>query len=413
MTNLQKITAIVFYILISFTCGATPKYSVSNGAIEKSQKGIILNADHREQYSWLRVDSESIDLQCGRAKNITAEIRNTGSCKVEVLLWAVGANGWNSSAGKVAIASGESATAVCDLRAQFTDGTYKLDPNNISHVEIMIVKPKEGAEITVGKLQCEGDEPEFVANKDRVYIPEISEGNPAAGRRVRYSIADKGDLYGVLSLPEDWQKGKSYPMIVEFPGNIFYTPSCYSTGLPDQCTIGYGISKGKGAILLSLPFVDYSTNTVETNGWGDPDDTVDYTIKMVEEICERYGADRDRIMLTGFSRGAIACGFIGLRTPEIASLWSAIHCCQHYDGDGWKGAKYEDAELRLQNGLDIPQFHTDNEKVNLKTMLSEAGVDATYVRSKLGAHACDMFLDDRASTEELRRWFWSVVGGNG
>ncbi len=410
MTKLQKIKVLVFYILIGFTSQAAPKFSVNNGIIIESQLGIVLKADHDEQYSWFSLDPKSINLQCGRARNITAEIMNTGSCEVEVLLWAVGANGWNSSAGKVTIASGESATAVCDLRAQFTDGTPKLDPNNISHIEIMIIKPKDGAEITVRKLQCEGDEPEFVVNKDRVFIPELSEEKPVAGLRVKYSIAGKGDLYGVLYLPEDWEKGKSYPMIVEFPGNIFYTANCYSTGLPDQCAIGYGISKGKDVILLSLPFVDYSTNSVETNGWGDPDDTVDYTIKMVEEICQRYGADKDRIMLTGFSRGAIACGFIGLRTPEIASLWSAIHCCQHFDGDGWKGAKYEDAELRLLNGLDIPQFHTDNVRENLKTMMSEAGVNATYVKSKLGAHACDMFLDDRASTEELRRWFWSVVG---
>ena len=56
---------------------------------------------------------------------------------------------------------------------------------------------------------------------------------------------DKGTgIHCLVYLPRDWKPGHRYPLIVEYPGNIFYTPGCYSTGLPDQCAIGYGMTQG-------------------------------------------------------------------------------------------------------------------------------------------------------------------------
>lgn len=409
---MKKLLTLILSCIALFTAVASKpssQYLATNGSVVESVSGVTLKAGDKERYSWCSVDPRSIGLRLDNAQNIVAEVTNSGSCSVDVLLWAVGGDGWNCSAGSATIAKGESKNVLCNLRATFSDGTPKLDPTKISRIEIMILKPQVGAEITIKEIQGEGIAEKFKATKERVLIPEVSNDKPSAGERVRYKLSEDSDIYGVLYLPEDWRKGSSYPMIVEFPGNIFYTASCYSTGLPDQCTIGYGVSKGKGVILLSLPFVDYRSGKIATSGWGRPDDTADYAVKMVEKICDTYGADKERIMLTGFSRGAIACGFIGLRNPKIASLWRAIHCCQHFDGDGWGGSRYEDAVLRLQNGLTTPQFHTDNTAPKLKEMLSNAKINATYVNSGLGAHACDMFLDERPSTEQLREWFWSTM----
>ncbi len=380
-----------------------------NATVKESKGEITLTAEDNAQYSWCSIDPGVVNSPLNRASTLIAKIKNCGSCDVNVLLWAVGSNGWNCSAGSATIDQGDTATVTCDLRATFPDGTPKLDPNKISHIEVMIVKPQQSSKIIVTELSTQGDEHIFKADNSRLLLPEVYDEKPTAGKRVRYKLSSQSNLYGVLYLPKDWKSGRSYPMIVEFPGNIFYTQNCYSTGLPEQCTIGYGVSKGEGVILLSLPFVDYKTGEIAPNGWGNPDDSADYTIKMVEDICKNYGADRKRIMLTGFSRGAIACGFIGLRNKQIASLWSAIHCCQHFDGDGWGKSTYEDATKRLLNGLNIPQFHTDNDNTELKTMLSTAQINTTYVNSELGAHACDMFLDDRASTVKLRKWFWNIV----
>ena len=64
------------------------------------------------------------------------------------------------------------------------------------------------------------------------------------------------------------------------------------------------------------------------------------------EVCDNFGGDRDDVVLTGFSRGAIACGYIGLRNDHVAALWKGFHACQHYDGAGWNGATMEGAMKR-------------------------------------------------------------------
>jgi hypothetical protein len=33
----------------------------------------------------------------------------------------------------------------------------------------------------------------------------------------------------------------------------------------------------------------------------------------------------------------------------------------------------------------------------------------TWAHSGLGYHSTAMFLDDRASTQQLRQWFWQLV----
>ena len=65
--------------------------------------------------------------------------------------------------------------------------------------------------------------------------PPAKTPRPRRGKRVRYRLpSEKATaIYSVLNLPDDWQPGKKYPVIVEYPGNIFYAPACYSTGLPE------------------------------------------------------------------------------------------------------------------------------------------------------------------------------------
>jgi hypothetical protein len=199
-------------------------------------------------------------------------------------------------------------------------------------------------------------------------------------------------------------------VIVEYPGNIFLVPECYSTGRPDQCVIGYGMTKGRGAILLSLPFVDRAAGSSAEYGWGDADATADYAVRMVEEVCARFGGDRQNVVLTGFSRGAIACGYIGFRNERIAGLWKGFHACQHYDGDGWGGATMEGALERARRFRGKAVFHTDNSETAFQPVMEAMSARVTYVRSGLGAHACAMFLDDRPSTERLREWWVELVG---
>ncbi len=371
-----------------------------------------LVAERRASYAWAVVPAPKESWDLARRANVVAEIANRGTVPVSVLLWVVGDRGWDAVVDSATLAPGESRKFSCDLRSTFRDGTPKIDPGQVKQVQVMLRGPMPDASIEVRGLAATGEAFRWIRPAGRIDVPVIEDVAPAPGRRVRYRL--DGDehmgIYSVLHLPMDWRPGETFPVIVEYPGNIFFTPACYSTGLPDQCVIGYGITKGKGAICVSLPFIDRETGTIAENSWGNADDTADYAVKMVDEICAKFGGDKQNVVLTGFSRGALACGYIGLRNERIASLWKGFHACQHYDGDGWHGATMESALERAKRFKGKAVFQTDNSAEKFQPVMDAMEAETIYVRSGLGAHACAMFLDDRPSTQQLRRWFADLVG---
>lgn len=160
-------------------------------------------------------------------------------------------------------------------------------------------------------------------------IPGLSEGPPRPGVRVRRGTSD---LYHILYLPEDGQPGGRYPLIVEYPGNAPgpLVPRIEGvnreSGTPLDTKLGFGISGGREFVWLSLPFVDLSGNRIARSWWGDARDTVDYCRRTVLSVCSDFGGDPARILLCGFSRGSIACNYIGLYDDAVADLWRAFVC---------------------------------------------------------------------------------------
>ena len=60
--------------------------------------------------------------------------------------------------------------------------------------------------------------------------------------------------------------------------------------------------------------------------------TLAYCRAAVREVCDQYGGDAKRVVLAGFSRGAIACNYLGLHDDETAKLWRGFIAYSHYDG---------------------------------------------------------------------------------
>lgn len=389
------------------------KYNVKT-SFTKNDKERALNISQAEDghYAWVSIPAPADGWGLDNARYVEAEIKNTDTVAVEVLMWIVPDKGWDGVGERLIIDAGASLHFKCDLRATYKDGTPKLNPHRIKKVEMMFSRASVGASIQVKGLKASGTAPDWVMPENRIEVPNMETGTFAAGKRVRYHLPSDTDTetYSVLYLPKTWTPKGKYPVIVEFPGNIYYTHSVYSTGRPEQCSIGYGMSKNVEAIWVCVPFVDYNLKENIESGFGNPEHTADYTMKIVNEIIEKFGGDKDNVVITGFSRGAIACGYIGRRNDDIAALWKGFHACQHYDGDGWNGADMAGAKERAKRIGERPIFHTDNEKhEDLKAMLSEVGANVTYASSGLGAHATAMFLDDRASTLQLRKWFKELV----
>lgn len=170
------------------------------------------------------------------------------------------------------------------------------------------------------------DFPDIAAIPQDLETPAVLEGEPTPGVRVRqvdpaYAGAD---VHHTLYLPTDWVAGKRYPVIIEYAGNgpleTKYGDIC--TGTVEGCSLGYGISAGRGFIWACLPYISADCTHNQLWWWGDVAATVDYCKRVVPRICRQHGGDARSVLLAGFSRGAIACNYIGLHDDEVAGLWS-------------------------------------------------------------------------------------------
>ena len=176
-------------------------------------------------------------------------------------------------------------------------------------------------------------------------LPPQQKGTPGAGKRVKITPVEYAgtQVYHSLYLPTDWsvdwrREQKKWPVIVEYTGNKFQKAG--STGKVDDAGLGFGISQGK-FIWVVLPYISKNKCENELTWWGDEKATVNYAKRNVPLICQEYGGDVDKVLICGFSRGAIGVNYIGLHDDEIAKLWCGFISHDHYDGvKAWRGTTW-------------------------------------------------------------------------
>jgi hypothetical protein len=249
--------------------------------------------------------------------------------------------------------------------------------------------------------------------------PQMIEATPAPGLRVRQVLQEykSTEVHHALYLPTNWNPGRKYPVIVEYAGNGNYHNGYgdVSEGVVHGSNLGYGISGGRNFIWLCLPFVDSRVKRNQILWWGDTDATVDYCKKAVAQVCSEFGGDSRCIFLAGFSRGAIACNYIGLRDAEIAKLWLAFIPYSHYDGvRTWPYADCDRASAlgRLERLNGRAQFIVhENSVEDTRTYLESTGVRApfTFVTLPFRNHNDAWVLRDVPSRRQLRAWVKQIL----
>jgi hypothetical protein len=269
--------------------------------------------------------------------------------------------------------------------------------------------------------QGAGSLPEIRDIPPDLVTPKMIVTEAAPGKRVKQTASpyQGTEVYHALYLPVDWQPGKTYPVICEYAGNGNYTNKFgdYSAGTVEGSNLGYGISAGKGFIWLCLPYVGPKDGKLTniSQWWGEVAETKKYCHAAVKEVCAAYGGDTNRIFLAGFSRGAIACNYIGLHDEEIAKLWCGFIAHSHYDGvRKWP---YPDSErpaalerLKRLNGR--PQFIShEGSTSETKKYLEETGVKGTFtfVDFPFRNHTDEWVLRPIKEREALRRWVSDVL----
>jgi hypothetical protein len=253
-------------------------------------------------------------------------------------------------------------------------------------------------------------------------IPELSDGPPSAGKRVRIELFE-GNPPVILYLPTDWAPDKKFPVIIELAGNGNFQNSFgdTSSGLPDGSKLGYGLSGGKGFIWASVPFLNEAGNKTAITWWGDapayrPDSTVAFLKRTVPALCERFSGDPGNVILCGFSRGAIATNAIGLYDDEIAALWRGFVCYSHYDGISTRwpfaGADSASARQRLARLKGRPQLIcSEFPLTGIRKHLENSGTtgDFTLLDTGFRNHNDAWTLRPSAARETARAWLADVI----
>ena len=250
--------------------------------------------------------------------------------------------------------------------------------------------------------------------------PATENGAPAAGHRVAATTApwQGPGVHHTLYLPSNWQPDRQWPVIVEYAGNGGYQNAFGDRcdGTVEGCHMGYGLSAGRDYIWICMPFVVPGTPAQNAfQWWGDPDESVRYCVATVHEVCAKYGGDPKRVVLSGFSRGSIACNFIGLRNDEIASLWCGMLCHSQYDGARkWPyadsvGAPALDRLRRLGNR---PQFIShEGGTAETRAYLQSTGIEGrfTFVDFLFRNHTDQWSLRDCDLRKSARAWLHAIA----
>jgi len=266
-------------------------------------------------------------------------------------------------------------------------------------------------------------------------LPPLTDQGPQPGKRAAVTPTEYAGtkVHHLIALPDDWTpdwqaKGKRWPVIAEYTGNYF--PTSGSTGEVEGASLGYGIARGR-AIWVVLPYVAKDRQKNERTWWGDIDATVGYAKAHLPRICAVFGGDPKKVVLCGFSRGAIGVSFLGLHDDEVARLWCGLWAHDHFDGMlEWKGhawgsplARYrEEATVRLRRLGGRPLLATQAGAETKKFIASVAPTNVEFLNVDMAAHFGGFPNDfvkhphndrwplrDGPATEAARAWFTRVT----
>jgi hypothetical protein len=257
-------------------------------------------------------------------------------------------------------------------------------------------------------------------------VPAVSQRAAAPGLRVPVAAPgwEATAAYHLLYLPTDWKPSAKFPVLVEWTGNQYKSPTGDScSGTPEGASLGFGISGGVGCIWLTLPYLDNSGKHPVSTWWGnapeyDPQPTLAYCRTAVRDVCERFGGDPARVVLAGFSRGAIAVNYLGLHDAETAQLWRGFICYSHYDGVrgwNWSGTDTGSATARLKRLAGRPQFvcgeaaNADDTRLYLERSGLLGAGDFTFLGTGFRNHNDTWILRPSEARTKLREWFREVV----
>ena len=245
--------------------------------------------------------------------------------------------------------------------------------------------------------------------------PPLTDGVPTPGQYIKVVAPEyegTGVYHGVY-LPPDWTPERRYPVIVESPCNTYGQ----FTGKVDDTRMGYHWAGCRDYVWIVMPYILNDANL--NSGWGDTPATLEYWRTNVPRTLAAVGGDPGAVVVTGFSRGALGAGWIGLQDDGIADAWAGFYLHSHADAPGNGitpdgGANSPTRMMRVAGRSSLVSWGaagdggmTNSVKgADLLTMLGSPV--ETFAVPGVG-HTEVWMIDDAVSREHVQDWLFATI----
>ncbi|MFC1563563.1 prolyl oligopeptidase family serine peptidase [candidate division KSB1 bacterium] len=265
------------------------------------------------------------------------------------------------------------------------------DPKKVFEVDRRIGSPQKAKEkdmymFTMSNSMEYGDI--YVSDKNFRDVRKVSEANPdnlgilwCKAQLIDYMNADGVPLQAILTLPEDYQEGKKYPMIIYFYERL--TQGLHNYSIP---SFGSGFS---ASWFASNGYVVLQPDIIYTDGFPGPS-SVKCVVPAAQKVIDMGIADPKAIAITGHSWGGYQTAFIVTQTDMFACAYAGApvsNMTSAYGGIRWgtgnpRTFQYETGQSRLGGSLwEYPERYIENsplffaDRVNTPIMLLHGDED--------------------------------------
>lgn len=207
-----------------------------------------------------------------------------------------------------------------------------------------------------------------------------------------------GSLSGLVTLPSDYKEGEKLPMIVFLHG---IGERGESTPETLDVVAKHGVPKYfcKNPDYKGLRVITASPQCPSDYSW---ETIVVFLKKWIDEVAEKFGADKSRISITGLSMG-------GFGTWQMISLYPDYFCCAAPvcgGGGVWlAGDKFSGKTVRIYHSTDdnaVPYLYS----VIMAQKVKNKGVNVEFTTYTDKGHGC---WDTAYGETDLIEWLAGAV----